>query len=280
MYDSAGWVSPIDEEGMPLVEEINGYIMICLQVEEKILPATVVRQELSKRVKEIEKSENRKMRPREKYSLKDEITAALLPRAFSKFTRIYAYIDTKNNWLILGTNNEKKTEKFISMFKKSMEEEIYPFEIKKLSSTLTHWLKHQNYPSSFSIEKSCMLQDPNKENKIIRCQEHDLFASSTQSLIKEGYEAKQLAILWQDRVNIILSDDFSLSGIKFHDDIKSQTEEMEAETENQKFHADFLIMSETLSVLFKDLLDVFIESNKSTGEKSGTGKIVPMTKLA
>ena len=105
MYDSAGWVSPIDEEGMPLVEEINGYIMICLQVEEKILPATVVRQELSKRVKEIEKSENRKMRPREKYSLKDEITAALLPRAFSKFTRIYAYIDTKNNWLILGTNN-------------------------------------------------------------------------------------------------------------------------------------------------------------------------------
>src|SRR3990167_2370445 len=84
MYDSAGWVSPIDEEDMPLVEEINGYMMICLQVE-------------------------------------DEITAALLPRAFSKFTRIYAYIDTKNNWLILGTNNEKKTGKFISMFKKSME---------------------------------------------------------------------------------------------------------------------------------------------------------------
>lgn len=279
MPDGAGWVSPIDEDGMPLVEEINGYMMICLQVEEKILPAAVVRHELSKRVKEIEKSENRKIRPKEKYSLKDEITAALLPRAFSKFTRVYAYIDHKNNWLILGTNNEKKTEKFISTFKKSIGGEIHPFEIKKLSSAMTHWLKHQSYPSVFSIEKSCMLQDPNKENRIIRCQEQDLFANSIQSLIKEGCEAKQLGLLWHDRVNIILSDDFSLSGIKFHDDITSQTEDMEAETENQKFHADFLIMSETLSALFKDLLDVFIESNKST-EKSDTGKIIPMIKLA
>lgn len=280
MFDSAGWVSPIDEDDMPLVEVMNSYMMICLQVEEKILPATVIRQELSKKIKEIEKSENRKIRPKEKYSLRDEIIAALLPRAFSKFTRVYAYIDIKNNWLILGTTNEKKTEKFISMFKKSMEGEIHLFEIKKLSYTMTHWLKHQSYPSSFSIEKSCMLQDPNQENRIIRCQEQDLFASSIQTFIKEGCEVKQLALLWQDRINIVLSDDFSLSGIKFNDDITSQIDEMEAETALQNFHADFLIMSETLSRLFKDLLDVFIEPKKATREEAGKGKIIPMIKLA
>ena len=97
---SAGWVSPVDEESSPLVHAINGYMMICLQIEEKILPPVVIRQELIKKIKLIESSENKKVGQKEKYALKDEIVTTLLPRAFSKLTKIYAYIDIKNNWLI------------------------------------------------------------------------------------------------------------------------------------------------------------------------------------
>lgn len=45
----AGWISLVDEEDAPLIQSMNGYIMICLQIEEKILPPIVVRQELLKR---------------------------------------------------------------------------------------------------------------------------------------------------------------------------------------------------------------------------------------
>jgi recombination associated protein RdgC len=284
MSQSFGWVPPVDEEDMPLVQAINGYMMVCLQVEEKILPAIVVRQELSKRIKEIEKTENRTVRPKEKYALKDDMITTLLPRAFSKLTKVYAYIDTKNNWLVLGTTHEKKAEQFISMFKKSLEGEIHPFEIKNLSATMTHWLKNQSCPSSFSVEKSCMLQDPNQENRIIRCQQQDLFASSIQSLIKEGCEVKQLALNWQDRVDVVLSEGFSLSGIKFHDGITLQAAEMEAETAQQKFYVDFLIMSETLSKLLQDLLSVFIEPHQLAVKKAGIEpdrwKVIPMIKQA
>lgn len=58
---------------------------------------------------------------------------------------------------------------------------------------MTSWLKHQNYSSSFSIEKSCVLQDANHESRVIRCKEQDLFAS-IQTLIKDGCEIKQLAL--------------------------------------------------------------------------------------
>ena len=56
----------------------------------------------------------------------------LLPRAFSKFTKLYAYIDTKNRRIVLGTANAKKAEQFITMFKKSISENVSLLDINKL----------------------------------------------------------------------------------------------------------------------------------------------------
>lgn len=261
MPKSAGWVSPVDEDNAPLVEVINGNIMLCLQIEEKILPSIVVRQALYKKIKEIETTENRSVRQNEKLSLKDEIMLTLLPRAFSKLTRVHAYIDVKNNWIVVGTKNEKQTEQLISMFKKSISENVFPFKAKDFSTAITYWLTHKNYPSCFSIEKSCVLQDPNEKSHVVRCQQQDLFASSIQSLIKEGCVVKQLAISWYDRVELVLSDDLSLGSIKFQDEVTVQANDMEAETKQQQFNADFLIMAGTLDGLLKDILSIFITEN-------------------
>lgn len=258
MQSSIGWVPPIDDEGVPLVLAVNGYLMMCLQVEEKILPATVIRQELNQKVKQIELQDDRKVRQREKLALKDELMLTLLPRAFTKFTRYYAYIDTKNNYLVFNTTQAKKTEQFISLFKKSVSEDISTFELKKLSPIVTSWLKNQNYPTEFAIEKACLLQDPDREDRTIRCQEQDLFAASIQALIKDGCEVKQIALSWHDRVNFVLSaDDFTLRSINYEDEITAQATEMEAETKQQQFIADFFIMTAAIAELLSDLQNVF-----------------------
>ena len=275
---SAGWISPIDENDGPLVRSINGYTIFCLQIEEKILPATVINQELSEAIKQIETSENRKLRPKEKYALKDEIMITLLPRAFSRLSKVYAYIDSKNHRLILGTANPKKSEQFFNIFKKSFSEEIKSIEIKKLSSIMTNWLKNKNYPSYFSIEKACVLQDPNQENRIIRCKQQDLFSTGIQSLIKDGCEAIQLALTWQDQVSFVLVNDFSLSSIQFQDEILEQVKEMEPGTDKQQFDADFLIMTEVLSSLINDLLKMTTDS-KQSDKANNLGQVIPMVKV-
>lgn len=251
---SIGWVSPVDEEGAPLLRMFNGYIMLCLQVEEKILPANVIRQELNELVKQIEASENRKLRAKEKFALKDEVIATLLPRAFSKFTRIYGYIDQKNNWLVLGTTNTKAIDHFLSLVRKSLTDDVQQVANANIADLLTVWLKQQNYPSILSVEKSCVLQDPKQENRIIRCQQQDLFSNPIQALIKDGCEVVQLALCWQDRVNFALLDDLSIRSIQFQDEIVAQAKEMEAETKQQQFDADFLIMTETMSTMLTELL--------------------------
>jgi recombination associated protein RdgC len=257
MPSSIGWVSPLDEEGATLTRAANGYIMLCMQVEEKILPASVIRQTMDEKIKKIEALEDRKIRQQEKLTLKDEAVMTLLPKAFSKLTRVYGYIDIQNQWLVLGTTHGGKTEQFISLFKKSISEKIHSLELKKLSPIMTRWLQGKSNLTAFSIEKNCLLQDQNQQNRTIRCQQQDLFAPSIQSLIKDGCEAKQLALFWHDRVSFVLADDFSLRSIQFQEAVITQIKDIEAETKQQQFDADFLILTDVLSSLLKDLLMLF-----------------------
>lgn len=264
---SMGWIVPLEEKDAPLAQVVNGCIMICLQIEEKILPATVVRQELNERIKQIENEQDRKVRQKEKLALKDEMTITLLSQAFSKLIKVYAYIDTKNHWLVLGTNSEKRTEQFLECFKKSVSEKINPLSLEKLSPIMTDWLNSKNYPTSIAIEKNCVFQDPNQQNRIIRCQQQDLFANGIQSLIKDGCQVKQIALCWEDRVVFVLTEDFSLQSIRFQEEITMQVTEMEAETQQQKFTADFLIMAETFSRLLQELLSLFSKTTKQAEKK-------------
>lgn len=255
-HDSKGWFPPLEVDNVEepeLARRVDNFIMLCLQIEEKILPATVIRNELAKRIKEIELRDDRKVRGKEKLSLKDEVTFTLLPRAFSKFSKIYGYIDTKTSQLILSNTSETKAELFTSMLTKVLGEDIYPMTAEKLAPTITPWLKHGACPSGFSIEKSCVLQDPNQQTRMIRAQQQDLFAQGIQSLLQDGCEVKQLALSWQGQVQFHLAEGFLLQGIKFNDDIVAHTKDIEIESKAQQFDANFMIMAKTLSNLLQEL---------------------------
>lgn len=257
---SMGWVSPIDEPDAPLTRGMNGCFMICLQIENKILPASVVNQNLKDKVKQIELNEARKVRQKEKLNFKDEITHTLLTRAFSKLTTLYAYIDTRNHWLVLNSISPAKTELFISMFQKAFGECLEEADIIKPSALLTHWLKTQEYPQEFSIGKSCVLQHPEQQNRIVRCQQQDLFTSGMQTIFQEGFDVMQMELCWQDRIRFVLADDFSLRSVMFsEDDIKEMQETFESKQE--RFDADLILMSESYTGMFKDLLSVFGQKN-------------------
>ena len=59
-----GWVSPLDQEAAPLAHTSTQYVMLCMQLEEKILPATVVRHTLNEKIKAIEQQQERRVSTR------------------------------------------------------------------------------------------------------------------------------------------------------------------------------------------------------------------------
>jgi len=272
---SLGWVPPTEDaeedanfeteteseviqKELSYVHASNHCLMICLKIEEKILPASVINNRVKDRIKEIEGKELRKVSGKEKQALREDIYQGLMTQAFGKLSKIYAYIDTKNNWLVLNTTTAKKTEMFISFLKKTLSDvKVSALEFKKISTILTHWIQNNKYPTSLSIEEKAVLQDPNKQNRVVRCQQQDLFSSSMLSLLKEGYEISQLQLTWHDQLTFTLQDDFMLRTLKYQDAVIELSNEATSETKVEQFSADFVIMTGILSQLLLELLEQF-----------------------
>ena len=98
---TSGWVPPLGRHSELLVHAADACIMLCLRKGEKIMPAGVINQLLEDRVAEIESAEGREVYRRERRRLKDEIIVDLLPRALTRHTDQYAYIDTRNGLVVV-----------------------------------------------------------------------------------------------------------------------------------------------------------------------------------
>ncbi|OGT43739.1 MAG: recombination-associated protein RdgC [Gammaproteobacteria bacterium RIFCSPHIGHO2_12_FULL_40_19] len=246
---SMGWVSPIDQIDGPLVYGSKRYWMICLQFEEKLLPAAVIRQALDEKVFDIEQKEVRVVRTKEKQSLKDEITQTLLPKAFTKKSRVHGFIDLEHQWLILNSTTPAKVERFMAFLKRAVTTVNFKSpDIKKPTAVMTRWLK-ERLPDEFGIGQSGVLQDPQQHRRVIRCQHQDLLATAIQALLKDGCEIAQLALTWKEQLQFVLTSDFSLKSIQFQEAVIALSKSDYTETPEQRFDADFVIMTEVLTQL-------------------------------
>ncbi|MDG2270959.1 MAG: recombination-associated protein RdgC, partial [Halioglobus sp.] len=70
---SLGWIAPLGEESEELVHVAAGRMLLKLKREEKLLPSTVVREQVDEKVAVIESEQGRKVYRKERLNLKDEI---------------------------------------------------------------------------------------------------------------------------------------------------------------------------------------------------------------
>lgn len=250
---SMGWVPPIaDEDGLSL--KVENYFIFCLQIEEKILPASVIRQHLLEAIKQTEMSEHRKLGQKERDRLKDEIIYTLLPRAFSKLTKIYLYVDVKHNWLVINSSQTKRVESVLIALKKTFEMDCQPLIIPQLGKLLTYWLRDHQCPIPFSVENACVLQDPRNIARVIRCKTQNLFSRSILDLVQDGCEIKQVLLSWQDKMDFVLHDDMSLTSVTVKHDELSIVED-QSDSPRMKFFSDFMLYSSVVSPLLFDLVE-------------------------
>lgn len=268
MPQSVGWVPVSNAENASLLYGAMGYKMLCMKIEEKVLPASVVQDQAQERIKELEGMEDRKLSKREKASIKDQIYFTLIQQAFCRSTKIYAYFDTHKNWLIVNCSNAKKLELFVTHFKKAFEGvEIVAPETKNIPKLMTQWLLTNQYPDSFLVEKNAVLEDFNDTKRVIRVKNQDLFNESIQDLIKDGCVPKQISLTWFDRVTFNLNHDMTLTALKYDDAVIESADDGMVETDAERFDADFLIMTQTLQALLQEVLNEVCVSDSVAKDK-------------
>ncbi|OUR99246.1 recombination-associated protein RdgC [Gammaproteobacteria bacterium 42_54_T18] len=254
-----GWVEPLGRHGQMLTHVTGEHIMICGMKEEKILPASVVNDAVQEKVEEIEAKQGRKIFRKEKLQLKDEVTLTLLPKAFSRTSKTFAYFSPKENLLVVNASSANKAEELLAYLRSSIESlPVIPPNTKLISSdVMTLWLQNQAAAEHFDINQQCELYDPAADSNVIRCKGQDLYSDEVAGHLAAGKQVKNLGVLWKDSLSCVIGDDLTVKSIKFTDMFMEKAGERDAESAAEQFDQDFAVMSLELSRFIKHLFGAF-----------------------
>lgn len=254
-----GWVPPLGEESGELVHAAAGRILLKLKREEKLLPSTVVREQLDEKVADIESGQGRKVYRKERLNLKDEIVQDCLPRAFSRSTHVYAYIDVKANWIFVDAASATRAEELLNLLRECVGSfpAILPQVNNAPSAVMTAWLLHRNLPDDFELGQECELRDPGEEGGVVRCRGVDLLSEEVETHLHAGKQVARLALHWDERLSLLLAEDLCLRRLKFADELMKENEDIPEADQAARLDADFALMADAITSLQDRVLALF-----------------------
>lgn len=242
---SFGWV-PCFKDSELLVESVSGKLFISAQIQEKILPASVVNDHLTEKLDQIEMDEGRRPVKKEREQIKEDIRAELLPKAFHKTKQISAWIDTRNGWMVVNTASEKTADEFTSTLREALGTlTIVPMGASAAGADiLTNWyLEPQSRPENTELEADMeltLLQDPTVK---ARYKNLDLNAPEIKLSLESGMRICQMAINFEDQCQFVINEKFQVKRIKYQDSL------IEKAHDSDDPRGDALLMCDTLTQL-------------------------------
>ncbi|MBJ6610854.1 MAG: recombination-associated protein RdgC [Candidatus Thiothrix moscowensis] len=261
LREASGWVSPLGRNSEQLVHAANGYILLTLAHQEKMLPASVIREELEATVAEIEEKEGRKLGKREKQDLRDEIEFELLPQAFTRTKKIDAWIDPQHGWMIINTSSSTQGERLTHLLRNTIGSlPVVPPKTDVTPVTLmTQWLADESsLPAPFALGEDCELRSQGEEQSVAVFKRHELTAEEVQANLAAGKTVSKLGLVWDEKISFILSDDLGIRRVRFLDVLEDSLKDADPQSHAEKLDIEFSLMTGEVSKLLADLMKCFI----------------------
>jgi recombination associated protein RdgC len=242
--------------------------MICQRRAEKIIPAGVVKQLLDDKVAALEAAESRDIYRRERLRLKDEIITDLLPRALTRITDRYAYIDTHSQLLVVDSASPGKAEELLASLRTTLGRlPATPLQTRQAPRDfMTRWLNGERLPEGFGLGGECELRHPDPEGGVVNCKHQDLSAGEIRQHVKNGKFACRLGLHWRERLSFVLNDDLSIKRLRFEDVVRDAADEVQAEDFASRFDLDFSLMTLELAEFLPQLLQAFGGEEQAEGQ--------------
>ncbi|MBX2848054.1 MAG: recombination-associated protein RdgC [Acidiferrobacterales bacterium] len=259
-----GWVPPLGRQGTEFVHAANGYVMICVKRQEKVLPSSIVKEFLDEKVAEISEKEARKVGRAEKQNLKEEIIFTLMPKAFVKSSYDFAYIDTQGELIVINSSSANRAEELLVALREALGSlkavPLTPFN--SVREVLTGWLTGDKLPEQLEIGQECELTSL-EEGRSIKFKHQDLWADEIRQHIGSALQVAKLAFKWNDSIECIVDDQFSFKRIRYSSEVTSQADDFNADSAAAKFDNEFSVMTIELSAFIKAMSEAFGGVNDS-----------------
>ncbi|MFM4779869.1 recombination-associated protein RdgC [Aeromonas caviae] len=244
-----GWTRPLGKFGSTLTHAAAGQILLCARREDKILPTTVIKEALAEKVEAIEYEQGRPLKKKEKEALKEEIMHTLLPRAFSRTSQTFAWLNPADGLLMVDASSAKKADDVLALLRKSIGSlPVVPVVLKNPPEiTMTEWLSKSIVPAPFLLEDESELRSAMEHGGIARFKQQDLMTDEVKNHLANDKLVTKLALSWGERISFVLGDDLSIKRLKFSEDIRERNDDITSEDPAARLDADFALVTGELS---------------------------------
>jgi recombination associated protein RdgC len=255
---TAGWVSPLQENGA-FTAFVRNKLFMCLQVQKKILPASVVNEAVAKKVAEIKSTENRVISKKERSQLKEDIRAEMLPKAFHKTQKINMFYDFVREILVIDAGSESRADEVVSFLRDTIGTAPVVPHLQTIGWVFGKW-----YLDASTLPKGASLQSPvylsSAADRSVKSNHRNLDLNSAE--IKQGIDTGMMITkigIATDDLSCVIGEAGNITSLKFSDRLIEMTDSEEDAT------ADALLMSETIS-FFVDSLEAVAPDDGSNDD--------------
>ena len=254
-----GFISPYGRDEDALLHATGRWSLLTAAREDKLLPNTVVSEELRTRLQKIAEKEGRPVGSKERKRLKDDVMTDLLPRAFARLSKRNAYLDPEQGWLVIDTASRKAAEGCVS----SLRDALGTFPATPMAAEespkalMTDWLTRGKLPPGLALGDECELRDSAEAGATVRCRNQDLETDEIREHLKSGKQVSQLGLVFDDRLSFTLDDELVVRKLRFLDLVQNELGDVDRESAAAELDACFALMTLELERLFQRLEEWF-----------------------
>ena len=249
---SSGWVPPATSGR--LLHTVNQQHLLALGVDQKLLPATVIRQVTAERAAALAVEQGFPVGRRQQRDLRLRVTEELRARALIRRRVTRAWIDPENRWFIVDAAGIARAEELVNTLRDTLGSLAVRFLDTERSpqQSMATWLMQGDAPARFALDQDLELQTPDAAKATVRWTRHALDPREIQTHLKAGKHPVRLGLTWRDRISFVLTDKLHVKRVEFLE-IAPEREDGDDIDPAEQFDIDFAVMAGELAKLLEEL---------------------------
>jgi recombination associated protein RdgC len=248
-----GWV-PVGPTSRAL-HTVGTHQLVALGVEQKLLPASVIRQVTAERAAELAAQQGFPVGRKQMRDLKLRVADELRPRAFARRRITHAWLDHGNGWLVVDAAGTGRAEEVVETLRDTLGSfaATLPDTVRSPRAAMGAWLAAGEAPGPFTLDEDVELQAADGSRAAIRHTRHAPEQADVRRYLSGGFVVTRLGLTWNGRVSFVLNDKLQVKRVQFLELEKSSDGAQDVDPLEQ-FDIDFAVMSGELSALLGDLV--------------------------
>lgn len=248
-----GWI-PCDEGGR-LVHAQGSQYLVTLGVEQKLLPASVIRQEARERAAALAEAQGHPVGRRQMREIKARVADELRARALARRRATGAWLNLAQGWLAVDAAGASRAEQVVDALRDALGSfAAAPLQAREpAGARMAAWLAEGRAPGHFAIEQDLELKAADGSGATVRYSRHPLDGTEIRAHLGAGKFPTRLGLSWNGRVAFLLQPDLHLRRLQFLDLVRD--DQAGGEDPREQLDIDFALMSGELGQLVAELVE-------------------------